>query len=216
MKDIKFWNNHYLNFTDYNASAFCDYCIKNVIQPDDSIVELGCGNGRDGLKLINSVSKYIGLDSSKSALSNFQSSIDQTLPQKKDIRLTCADFTSFNFSQETSKSRLSIYSRFSLHSINHEAQNRLFNNIKQIKSSNWICMIEARSIYDELYGIGKNVGEHEFVTDHYRRFIDPEKLLKDLLNDFKIKYYEISNGFSPYKGSDPIIIRIIIEKNLYR
>ena len=36
--------------------------------------------------------------------------------------------------------------------------------------------------------------------------------LNTLLDDFNIKYYEISNGFSKYKESDPIIIRIIIEK----
>ena len=73
-------------------------------------------------------------------------------------------------------------------------------------------MIEARSIYDDLYGVGKNIGEHEFITDHYRRFLDPSVFLKKLLDDFHIKYYEISNGFSKYKESDPIIIRTIIEK----
>ena len=212
MRDKKFWNEHYLSFSDYKASAFCDYCMETIIQPDDSIIELGCGNGKDGLHLINKASKYIGLDSSKSALSNFQSLIDEKGNQKKDIKLHCTDFTSFDFSKESSKNRLAIYSRFSLHSINNEAQNRLFNNIKQITASNWICMIEARSIYDDLYGVGKNIGEHEFVTDHYRRFLDPSNFLKKILDDFNIKYYEISNGFSKYKESDPIIIRIVIEK----
>ena len=212
MRDKEFWDKHYLNFSDYKASDFCNYCMENIIQTDDSIIELGCGNGKDGLQLINKASKYIGLDSSKSALSNFKSLIDKKRNQEKDIQLHCTDFTSFNFSKETSKNRLAIYSRFSLHSINNEAQNRLFNNIKQITSSNWICMIEARSIYDDLYGVGKNIGEHEFITDHYRRFLDPSVFLKKLLDDFHIKYYEISNGFSKYKESDPIIIRTIIEK----
>tara|TARA_B100001250_G_scaffold412789_1_gene444960 strand:- start:3373 stop:4017 length:645 start_codon:yes stop_codon:yes gene_type:complete len=214
MRDKEFWNDHYLNFSDYKASSFCTYCLENVIQPNDSIIELGCGNGKDGLKLINSASSYTGLDSSKSALSNFQFMINENGLQKKDVKLNCIDFTSFNFSKQTFKNRLAIYSRFSLHSINNESQKRLFDNIKQIKSSNWICMIEARSIYDDLYGIGENIGEHQFVTDHYRRFIDPSKFLKDILNDFDIQYYELSNGFSKYKEFDPIIIRIIIEKKV--
>ena len=76
MRDKEFWDKHYLNFSDYKASDFCNYCMENIIQTDDSIIELGCGNGKDGLQLINKASKYIGLDSSKSALSNFKSLID--------------------------------------------------------------------------------------------------------------------------------------------
>ena len=113
MRDKEFWNDHYLNFSDYKASSFCTYCIENVIQPNDSIIELGCGNGKDGLKLINSASNYTGLDSSKSALSNFQFMINENGLQKKDVKLNCIDFTSFNFSKQTFKNRLAIYSRFS-------------------------------------------------------------------------------------------------------
>ena len=37
-------------------------------------------------------------------------------------------------------------------------------------------MIETRTIYDELFGKGFEVGKNGFITSQYRRFIDPKKL----------------------------------------
>jgi SAM-dependent methyltransferase len=207
MKDQNFWNKHYSKFKDHEPSAFCRYCIEKEILSDDSVIELGCGNGKDGLKLMQGVAKYQGLDSSEAAILNFQSLISK----KGNSFLKCGDFTDFKFSEESLTKRVAIYSRFSLHSITYAAQNRLFENISKIKQNNWVCMIEARSIYDELYGSGEKVGEHEFITDHYRRFLDPEVFLKDIIHMFKVKYFEISKGFSVYKEHDPRVIRVIFE-----
>ena len=69
--------------------------------------------------------------------------------------------------------------------------------------------IEVRSDKDSLF-------EHN--TDHYRRFLNFEKLLMKLIkNNFEIKYSEISDKFAPYNNNydvnynenTPKIIRII-------
>ena len=73
-------------------------------------------------------------------------------------------------------------------------------------------MIEARTVYDELYGVGKKVGEHEYVSSHYRRFIDPKQLKKKLGKLFKIKFFKVGRNFAKYKKENPKVLRIIAVK----
>ena len=70
-------------------------------------------------------------------------------------------------------------------------------------------MLETRTVYDELYGKGKNIGDNEFFTDHYRRFIEPKDFLSFVLKDYFIHYYELSTGFAPLQNEDPLIMRLV-------
>ena len=72
--------------------------------------------------------------------------------------------------------------------------------------------IETRSIKDDLCGVGKKIGKNEFVTDHYRRFINKKDLIKKLQKNFKIIYLKESKGFSKFKKEDPCLIRVIAVK----
>ena len=73
---------------------------------------------------------------------------------------------------------------------------------------------ESRTLDDELYGIGKRVGKHEFISTHYRRFIDPLILKQKLKKYFNIIYFRKSKGFAKFKKEDPCILRIIAKKKL--
>ena len=72
--------------------------------------------------------------------------------------------------------------------------------------------IETRSDKDELCGIGKKLSQNEYITDHYRRFINKHDLLKKIRQNFKILYVKESKGFSKFKKEDPCLIRLIAEK----
>jgi len=200
-----YWNLHYNTFTEKSLSKFCQFCLEKYVKQDDVVVELGCGNGRDAIELSKLAYRYIGIDLSEQAIINSKTN------NKSNITLLNDDFTNIDFNNLIIKNkRLLIYSRFTLHSITLESQKRLFNNIKKIKTNNWLFMFEVRTIYDKLYGEGKNIGKNEFLTDHYRRFINPNNLLKYLTKFFSPYYYELSNGFAPYKDEDPILMRAIV------
>ena len=62
-----------------------------------------------------------------------------------------------------------------MHAINYEEEAKLFLNLNNAANLKYL-FIEARSISDGIYGDGEKVGLHEYVTTHYRRFIDPQKL----------------------------------------
>ncbi len=208
-----FWNSHYQAFSLQEPSGFARYCLERQLRADDTVVELGCGNGRDGLALGETVSHYTGLDACAVAVGNFQKVANGLAPAiSGKMAVQQADFTDLDFNAfgEGAK-RLVIYSRFSLHSINYEEADRLLANIGKITSAPWVLMLEARTIFDTLYGVGSKVGLHEFKTDHYRRFIDPEPFLADVASRFAVRYFEVAPGFAPFGDQDPVVMRAVIQ-----
>lgn len=208
-----FWGKHYHEFKVQEPSQFAQYCANRYMQQDDVLVELGCGNGRDGLMLSGRVAQYVGIDACGVAIESFTLAANQSPPNgRQSLDLRQADFTSLDFNEVgRTPGRLAIYSRFSLHAINYEEQERLINNLESIQVSPWIFMLEARTIYDELYGVGRNIGPHEYETDHYRRFIDPSEFLKQVSARFAVTYFEVSNGFSSFGKENPMLMRAVIQ-----
>ena len=81
----------------------------------------------------------------------------------------------------------SIYSRFTWHSINKENETIFLNKMSKITNLKYL-FIETRSDKDELCGVGKKISKNEYITDHYRRFINKNDLLKkfEKLFDYKV------------------------------
>lgn len=208
-----FWENHYKKFSVSQPSLFAKHCLEQIITEDDVVVELGCGNGRDGLALAQQASRYIGLDASPVAVDSFAKMMHSTeLATSGRLSVRQADFTATDFNRfgEGAK-RLVLFSRFSLHSIDYDEADRLLDNLARISTAPWILALEARTIFDTLYGHGTEVGRHEFRTDHYRRFIDPDEFLRELTKRFSVRYFEISKGFAPFGEQDPIVMRTEIQ-----
>ncbi len=90
-------------------------------------------------------------------------------------------------------------------------ENNLLKNLSKSKNLEFI-FIETRTIFDELYGVGRKIGKYEYFTDHYRRFIDPNKLKNKLAKNFKIVYFRLSKNLAKYKNENPKILRIICKK----
>jgi SAM-dependent methyltransferase len=208
----QFWNHHYKNFSLTEPSPFAVWCIDTRLKSTDTVVELGCGNGRDGLAIARKVARYVGLDSCPVAINSFTRSAMLVNDDRacrvavEQIDFTDFDFRSFAYGAE----RLVLYSRFSLHSVDYSAAERLFNNISKLKDFPWVLMLEARTIYDPLYGQGEEVGLHEFRTDHYRRFIDPNNFLQQSTQKFSVRYFELNKGFAPFNSDDPLIMRAVL------
>ena len=207
-----YWNAHYHTFDVQQPSSFSRYCAERHLRASDVLIELGCGNGRDGLMLARRVSRYVGIDVCGVAVSAFSQSVDTRLNGHRRPDLLQADFTTMDFNELCSDAeRVALYSRFSLHAITDLEQERLLSHVASIRISPWVFMLEARTIYDGLYGVGRHVGPHEYETDHYRRFIDPSAFLKNVASRFAVRYFEVADGFAPYRNENPVLMRAVIE-----
>ena len=198
----KYWTNYYKNHKHAFEPSFFSKSITKFLNEGDSLIDLGCGNGRDAIYFAEKNIYTHGVD----MVSEEVEYLNKVYKNHKYL-----SFATFNFADLPEKKYTHAYSRFTLHSIPLEFENILFKWIKiNIKK---YFFIEVRSDKDSLY---------EQKTDHYRRFPNFEKLLMKLIkNNFEIKYSEISDKFAPYNNNygvdynekTPEIIRIICKLN---
>ena len=198
-----YWNNYYSKHNSpFKPSSFAKFILK-YIDKEKTIVDIGCGNGRDSLYFASKNLETLGVDSSSVAISNLEKNSTENLSFKvlnvKDIN------------KELGNTSIDIcYYRFVLHSFNKKIEKELFQWLR-ISSVKLLC-IETRveeDVYDHLK------------QDHYRRPIN-EVELKQSISDsgFKIIYDKTSNKFSKYKSqygvndlnNDPLLLRIIAKK----
>lgn len=204
--DKSYWEDYYLKHKQpADPSPFAEFCIK-YLKSSGKMVELGCGNGRDSIFFSRKANVIVsGVDQCQEEVvflnKNYKSD---------NLSFECSDFTKL----PTKVNSLDyIYSRFTLHSIKLEEENRTLSWCYANLKPGGKLLFEVRSIKDELFGQGTEVEESAFITDHYRRFANYDNLLKRLEElNFSIEYSVEDNGLAKYKEEDPVVIRIIAKK----
>jgi tellurite methyltransferase len=206
--DKKYWQEYYSNKnTPQQPSLFAMFVLENLIKENESLIELGCGNGRDSLYFSRHGVNVTAIDQCENEISLLSKNNSQDNPH---FRID--DFTKL----EIDKIFNHVYSRFTLHSINENQENDViiwsYNHLQK----NGLLLIEARGKKNELYKLGEPVkGERDayIYEGHYRRFIDINILKNKLLKvGFEIKFAEEKKGFAPFEKTNYNFIRIIALK----
>ena len=116
--DKKYWEQFYSKQNaEFAPSLFAEYVVKNVSASGKNVVELGCGNGRDATYFAQNGYNVLAIDQCLSEINVLQDRYSNCT----NLTFTCADFT--NLQQHTSYDI--VYSRFTLHSVSKEEQNRV-------------------------------------------------------------------------------------------
>ena len=206
-RDQAYWNQYYLNCPQsiLNASDFAKSVIVKM-EPGQHLLDLGCGNGRDSLFFLQKGLFVTGVDASNTSVDRLN---QQTYDDFRALFI-CDDFTKCRALFQ--KQYDFIYSRFTLHAITDKQETDLFENLHDALKVNGRFFIEARSIADDLYGLGEKVEEHSYIYDnHFRRFIDGRILVQKLKQmGYSVLKYEEGRGFSKTATSDPVLIRLEI------
>lgn len=204
--DKNYWENYYSEHRQpVEPSYFAKFCL-NYLDDSGVLLELGCGNGRDSVFFAKEAKIIVsGVDQCKEEIDFLNQNY-----QSNNIAFKNFDFTKL----PTIENSLNyVYSRFTLHSITIEEEDRTlawcYTNLKPRGK----LMLEVRSIKDELFGQGTVAGDSAFITDHYRRFANYANLLQRLEElNFNIEYSIEDKGLAVYKEEDPVVIRIIAKK----
>ena len=96
-----------------------------------------------------------------------------------------------------------------MHSLTLKEENNLIKNLSQSEKLEYI-FIETRTIYDELYGVGRKMKKNEFfliITTIYRS-VEIKKLSKN----FKIIYYQCKK-LCKIQNENPKVLRIICKND---
>lgn len=203
---LNYWEEYYQNHRDPGRESPFARFVLPFLREGAIIYELGCGNGRDSIFF-----EKFGLHIT--AFDQCEKEIEYLNDKYSSNRLAfeVGDFTQLG---NRANSHF-IYSRFTLHSVNREQEKNTLDWAFDNLNTNGLFFIEIRSTKDELFGEGDKVGNNEFITDHYRRFVIYDEFVKRIEQaGFNVIYKIESKGLAKYKDEDPVIIRVIAQKNL--
>jgi len=204
MTDSKYWEKYYNSHLIFKeASPFAKFILEEY-SPSGTMIELGCGNGRDTAFFAkNSIKHITGVDQCPNVIG-----------QLRSLEIPNASFVQYDFTSLSNESNYDhIYSRFTLHSIDRDEASKTMQWAYEALVVGGQFYIEVRSVNDEFCGLGESLGDDAWFSDHYRRFIRIEEMSEELESyGFRLIYKIESKGFAPYKEEDPLIIRIVAEK----
>jgi len=191
-------------------SGFAKFCLNNFFIKDNlNLIELGSGNGRDAIFFAHHQLNVVAIDQSYTVIDIEKNNLNNEV--KKYLHPKSLDFVNEDYSKYGDIDI--FYSRFTMHAISKKDEElllpKLFNSLK---GGGLLC-IEARTVKDKLYGIGKDCGSNTFLTDHKRRFIESSIFLNEVLSlGFELLYFIEQDDLSVYKDDNPVLMRIILKK----
>ena len=210
--DKEYWNSYYkkhgLDKGIKHGSSFAQFCQDEFFKDKEkSILEIGSGNGRDAKYFSKNKHNVIAIDQSHSGVEIGKES------HLLSVQFIEDDFITMDYNAYEGVDV--VYSRFTLHAIKEKECQIVINKVTNLLKKNGIFAVEVRSTKDPLCGVGKNIGKNEWMTDHYRRFIESDIFIKSILaKEFKILYFTERNNLSVYKNDNPVLIRVLFEKSI--
>ncbi len=176
-----YWEEYYKKNGASWCSDFATFCSRNI--PEKStIIDLGCGNGRDSYYFSRQGHSVVGVDYS-------------VLPKDKEnvkfIKQNIKDFV-----KNIKRFDCIIYSRFLLHAVDNSTLTEI------LKQSRGLFFAEARSIKDKSF-----VKDHK-----RNLIEGNELILNLIKNKFKILYFKEGKNMAMTGHQNPIVIRVIAEK----
>ncbi len=211
-RDGEYWDSYYADRNAHNDSAslpslFAQAMFERYMEGGRSLIEFGCGNGRDSIWFAENGINVTGIDASRVVIKELQEkkSMDNCI-------FICDDFVSAESIYQVQYDY--CYSRFTLHAINEQQEIQILTKAYDMLKPGGYLFIEARSIHDGKYGRGEAVERNAYICDgHYRRFIDIDELalrLEDI--GFSIEEKEESDQFAPKEGENAVCLRIAAKK----
>lgn len=222
--DKLYWSSFYRNHKAHDeCSPFALFMLKNYLKASDTLLELGCGNGRDSLHFAKQGIFVTAIDQVDEEI-HYLHTLSQQLALKSQVKFIAGDFTQLERLHITQQYNC-IYSRFTLHSISKKEQDSLLHDCLHRMILGGVLAIEVRGEKNSLYQKGEIVknDEQAYIYDgHYRRFLNFELTLKELSalreigtqHEYALSILEANEdrGFAPFNGEDDYFIRIIAQK----
>ncbi|MDO5851999.1 MAG: methyltransferase domain-containing protein [Methanobacteriaceae archaeon] len=204
INDKKYWDEYYKKHSQPSMPSSFAKFVREKLEPEKTLIELGCGNGRDSLYFSKKNIKITAVDQITSEINYLNKYY-----ANKNLTFKDDDFTNLNKDIKYDY----IYSRFTFHSINSKKEERVIQWIGSQLNIDGRFFLEVRSIKDPMFKKGKQISDNENVTTHYRRYLKLDDIIKKLESQgLTIEYKIESQGLAKYQDDDPMVIRIIAKK----
>lgn len=205
-----YWDSFYKNLKLSVPSQFCTM-VAVELPKNTTVIEFGCGNGRDSLYLASQGIKIAAMDLSEQAIEGCkEKATEGSLAHAQFLAGSLASSADlkqlFNKARSNSNDGKVVgYSRFVMHSIDDDQEKAFMLNLQENMLSGERIYLEFRSLEDAK--LVKTFG------NHYRRFVDTDRFVSAMeMLSFNLIYRITGQGMARYKDEDPFVSRLILEK----
>ncbi len=205
MDHEEYWNSYYSDKSQRAPpivpSQFAAFVAGEFSYPRRTIVEFGCGNGRDSLFFSRWGYTTIGVDASQAAIEKCQERA------QGEANFICRDIRSPDLLDSIRKMSVPddvvVYARFFLHAIGLEEEMAFLSTARELCGLEGAVAVEFRTNRDE--ALAK---ETRF---HFRRFVDPvEFMARARQAGLTTTYFVEGFGFAKYGKDDAHVARCIL------
>lgn len=206
-----YWANFYSR-TRYTAgSTFFSFVDARPDTPT-TIIDIGCGDGRDACAFGDAGRTVLGLDQSPVGIANAGERA-AALGVADRVRFRVCDVAdvddlgrAMDEVEQQAPGPVLFYLRFFLHAIPEDVQAGLMKAIATHARSGDLFAAEFRTDKDRA-----NAKVH---TRHYRRFQDASVFRTALQDEhgFEVLHFEEGTGLSPYQEEDPVLCRVVARR----
>jgi SAM-dependent methyltransferase len=210
--DEVYWANFYARSEAAPPSSFAELALARADLPS-TVIDIGCGDGRDSLAFASSGRTVLGLDRAENAVRRAAERADE-LGVADRASFTACDLTDAPALREHVSSALAkaegpavFYLRFLLHAISAEAQSALLRTLSEVARPGDLLMAELRTDKDE--ALPKAFGKH------FRRFQDGPALSAALREEygFEVVDDQQGTGLAPFRNEDPQLYRVLARRS---
>lgn len=183
----KYWKKFYKNkhiITPTSFAKFIAKYLKNNFPIYNSIIDLGCGNGRDTYYFGKKGYNIVGIDSA-----NLPKNKQNTKFKKIDLNKLILNDNNYDI----------VYSRFFIHAITNKEIEKILKWTKNLFIAEFRAKIDTPILFKSHYR--NRVSGNNFLKNLINK-------------KYEILYYIKSKNLARYKIENPIVIRIIAKKNV--
>lgn len=201
-----YWDDYYHGVKGVSSPSPFALFVAETLPPEQQILEVGCGNGRDATFFGEKGHRVTAVDKSAAAVG-----LCQKLHPDSSAKFFAG--TLQRYSEEWAGRFDLVYSRFVLHAMTEAEEVEMLEAAHRALRPGGQLMIECRSINDPLAREGEVISPTERIAGHYRRFIIRDALRDHLVSaGFEVTFEIESNGLAVFKDEDPVVIRVRASK----
>ncbi|MEX0373686.1 class I SAM-dependent methyltransferase [Spiribacter roseus] len=207
-KTKKYWDNFYekerLGVEDI-PSQFAAFVLSEF-SGRKTVIDVGCGNGRDSFFFARHVPKVIGIDASKSAIESCHKKREHIgfgNAEFHQVDLSSLDYCLWFFESVSAELENSVvYARFFLHAIDEEAEENFLKLAKFVSERGGAVAAEFRTHRDEQ--------QQKETSAHFRRYINPLEFMENARSaGLSLSYFTEGFGLAKYKSDDAHVARFL-------
>lgn len=199
MDQKKLWQTKWKKIpSKYPPNNFASRAFKVIKQTGaKTLIDLGCGNGRDSLFFARKGLHVTAADFSESDLDQLRKLVEKK--KLANIEVVRQDITRLKFEPNSFDV---IYAHLSLHYFTDKATKRIFNQLHSLLKKDGLLFVKCKSTDDMLYGRGRAQEKNMYsFRGHVRHFFDKEYMSALLAKFSMVDVRKSASVYHSYKSS---------------